>query len=191
MSNPLDNHASAEVAARVERRWAMLMVAFVSLLVAVVVFTGLHWAMMPPSRVELVNPETLHVSGEFVESNLGSAVETDGSVTVRILAQQYSFTPQCILVPANTPITFRATSADVVHGFLVTDTNLNSMVEPGYISTFRTTFDKPSDHLMPCHEYCGTGHQGMWAHVKVIDKDAFMQMANQAGNSARRLSCVK
>ncbi|MCX5539617.1 cytochrome C oxidase subunit II [Paraburkholderia sp. CNPSo 3076] len=191
MSNPLDNHASAEVAARVERRWATVMVAFVSLLVAVVVFTGLHWAMMPPSRVELVNPETLHVSGEFVESNLGSAVETDGSVTVRILAQQYSFTPQCILVPANTPITFRATSADVVHGFLVTDTNLNSMVEPGYISTFRTTFDKPADHLMPCHEYCGTGHQGMWAHVKVIDKDAFMQMANQAGNSARRLSCVK
>ncbi|MCP3710296.1 cytochrome C oxidase subunit II [Paraburkholderia sp. CNPSo 3274] len=191
MSNPLDNHASAEVAARVERRWATLMVAFVSLLVAVVVFTGLHWAMMPPSRVELVNPETLHVSGEFVESNLGSAVETDGSVTVRILAQQYSFTPQCILVPANTPITFRATSADVVHGLLVTDTNLNSMVEPGYISTFRTTFDKPADHLMPCHEYCGTGHQGMWAHVKVIDKDAFMQMANQAGNSARRLSCVK
>ncbi|WP_042260262.1 cytochrome c oxidase subunit II [Paraburkholderia heleia] len=191
MSNPLDNHASAEVAARVERRWAALMVAFVSLLVAVVVFTGLHWAMMPPSRVELVNPQTLHVSGEFVESNLGSAVETDGSVTVRILAQQYSFTPQCILVPANTPITFRATSADVVHGFLVTDTNLNSMVEPGYISTFRTTFDKPADHLMPCHEYCGTGHQGMWAHVKVIDKDAFMQMANQAGNSARRLSCVK
>ncbi|WP_321915425.1 cytochrome C oxidase subunit II [Paraburkholderia sp. J11-2] len=191
MSNPLDNHASAEVAARVERRWATLMVAFVSLLVAVVVFTGLHWAMMPPSRVELVNPETLHVSGEFVESNLGSAVETDGSVTVRILAQQYSFTPQCIVVPANTPITFRATSADVVHGFLVTDTNLNSMVEPGYISTFRTSFDKPADHLMPCHEYCGTGHQGMWAHVKVIDKDAFMQMANQAGNSARRLSCVK
>jgi len=191
MSNPLDNHASAEVAARVERRWAILMVAFVSLLVAVVVFTGLHWAMMPPSRVELVNPQTLHISGEFVESNLGSAVETDGSVTVRILAQEYSFTPQCILVPANTPITFRATSSDVVHGFLVTDTNLNSMVEPGYISTFRTTFDKPSDHLMPCHEYCGTGHQGMWAHVKVIDKDAFMQMANQAGNSARRLSCVK
>ncbi|WP_069267176.1 cytochrome C oxidase subunit II [Paraburkholderia nodosa] len=191
MSNPLDNHASAEVAARVERRWATLMVAFVCLLVAMVVFTGLHWAMMPPSRVELVNTQTLHVSGEFVESNLGSAVETDGSVTVRILAQQYSFTPQCILVPANTPITFRATSADVVHGFLVTDTNLNSMVEPGYISTFRTTFDKPSDHLMPCHEYCGTGHQGMWAHVKVIDRDAFMQMANQTGNSARRLSCVK
>ncbi|WP_296663257.1 cytochrome C oxidase subunit II [Paraburkholderia sp.] len=190
MSNQIDSHASAEVAARVERRWAVLMVALVCVLIAMTVFTGLHWAMMPPSRVETINPATLHVSGEFVESNLGSAVETDGSVTVRLIAQQYSFTPQCLVVPAGVPVTFRATSADVVHGFLITDTNLNSMVEPGYVSTFRTEFSQPADHLMPCHEYCGTGHQGMWAHVKVIDKDTFMKMATQAGN-ARRLSCVK
>jgi cytochrome c oxidase subunit 2 len=129
------------------------------------------------------------VSGEFIESNLGSALEADGSVTVRIVAQQYSFTPQCLLVPTDTPITFRATSADVVHGFLVTNTNINSMVEPGYISTFKTNFTKPADHLMPCHEFCGTGHQGMWAHVQVIDKAAFLKLAN--ANGARRLNCVK
>jgi len=191
MSNPTDSPASAEVAARAERRWAIAMVAIVALLVAIVVFTGLHWAFMPPSRVETIDPRTLHLRGsEFVESNLGSAVETDGSVTVRVLAQQYSFTPQCLIVPADTPITFRATSADAIHGFLVTGTNLNTMVEPGYISTFRTTFGQTGDHLMPCHEYCGTGHQGMWAHVEVVDKDTFMQMAAKAGN-ARRLSCVK
>ncbi|RQH02222.1 cytochrome C oxidase subunit II [Paraburkholderia dinghuensis] len=190
MSSPTDPHASADVAARVERRWAIAMVLLVSVLVAMVVYTGLHWAMMPPSRVETVDVTSLHMSGEFVEPNLGSAVESDGSVTVRLIAQEYSFTPQCLLVPAGVPITFRATSADVIHGFLITDTNLNSMVEPGYVSTFRTTFDRTGDHLMPCHEYCGPGHQGMWAHVKVIDKDSFMQMAAQAGN-ARRLSCVK
>ncbi len=99
----------------------------------------------------------------------------------------YWITPQCILVPANTPVTFRATSADVVHGFLITDTNINSMLEPGYVATFRTTVDKPRDHLMPCHEYCGTGHEGMWAHVKVIDRAEFDTLAS----SARRLSCVK
>jgi cytochrome c oxidase subunit II len=190
MSSPTDPHASADVAARVERRWATTMVLLMALLVAMVVFTGLHWAMMPPSRVETVDPRTLHESGEFVETNLGSAVESDGSVTVRLLAQEYSFTPQCLLVPAGVPITFRATSSDVIHGFLVTGTNLNSMLEPGYVSTFRTEFQQTGDHLMPCHEYCGAGHQGMWAHVKVIDKDSFMQMAAQAGN-ARRLSCVK
>ncbi|OXJ22038.1 cytochrome C oxidase subunit II [Burkholderia sp. HI2714] len=190
-TNPSDSHVSAEVAARVERRWATAMVLIIVVLVAMTIFTGLHWAMMPPSRVEVVNPNKLHVSGEFVEANLGSALESDGSVTVRVLAQQYSFTPQCIVVPADVPITFRATSADVVHGFLVTGTNLNSMVEPGYISTFHTTFNKPGDHLMPCHEYCGTGHQGMWAHVRVIDRAAFMQMATLPENQLRRLNCVK
>ncbi|SAL60198.1 cupredoxin domain-containing protein [Caballeronia telluris] len=189
-TNPPPSH-SHEVAERIEKRWAMVVIAIVTVLVAMVIFTGLNWAMMPPSRVETVRPETLHVSGEFIESNLGSAVEADGSVTVRIVAQQYSFTPQCLLVPADTPITFRATSSDVVHGFLITNTNINSMLEPGYISTFKTTFNKPGDHLMPCHEYCGVGHQGMWAHVRVIDKSAFMQMAAGLPANSRRLSCVK
>ncbi|XRD90836.1 cytochrome C oxidase subunit II [Dyella nitratireducens] len=162
-----------------------MMVSIMALLVGVMIFTGLHWAMMPPSRVETINPSTLHVSGEFVESNLGSAVEADGSITVRIIGQQYSFTPQCIVVPAKTPITFRVTSADVIHGMLITGTNINSMVEPGYISTFKTEFEQTGDHLMPCHEYCGVGHEAMWANVRVVDKDAFSKMAAKAG----RLTC--
>lgn len=185
------NSSSHEVTERVERRWAALVIVIIGVLVAMVVYTGLHWAMMPPSRVETIRPETLHVSGEFVESNLGSAVEPDGSVTVRIVAQQYSFTPQCILVPAGVPITFRATSSDVVHGFLITKTNINSMLEPGYVSTFKTTFEETGDHLMPCHEYCGVGHHGMWAHVKVIDRAEFTQMAARLPANSRRLSCVK
>ncbi|XRD86189.1 cytochrome C oxidase subunit II [Dyella acidisoli] len=161
------------------------MVSIIALLVAIMIFTGLHWAMMPPSRVETIDPSTLHVSGEFVESNLGSAVEPNGSVTVRIVGQQYSFTPQCIVVPSKTPITFRVTSADVIHGMLITGTNINSMVEPGYISTFKTEFERAGDHLMPCHEYCGVGHEAMWANVKVVDKDVFSKMAA----NTRRLTC--
>ena len=180
------NSGSHDVAERVERRWAFVVLAIVTVLVAMVVYTGLHWAMMPPSRVEIVQPASLSVSGEFIESNLGSAPEADGSVTVRIVAQQYSFTPQCLLVPTDTPVTFRTTSADVVHGLLVTDTNINTMVVPGYIATLTTSFDHPGDHLMPCHEFCGFGHQTMWAHVKVIDKATFFEQARQS----RRLSCV-
>ncbi|MBP0588921.1 cytochrome C oxidase subunit II [Paraburkholderia sp. LEh10] len=181
--SPDSGHAVAE---RAERRWAYFVIAIVVFMLALVVYSGLHWAMMPPSRVETIDPSRLQMSGEFVESNLGSAVETDGSVVVRFVAQQYSFTPQCLLVPADTPITFRTTSADVVHGLLVTDTNINTMVVPGYVATFSSTFDKPAEHLMPCHEFCGFGHQTMWAHVKVIDKAAFFEQAKQN----RRLSCV-
>jgi cytochrome c oxidase subunit 2 len=182
-----DPNDDSDIAARVERRWAIFMCGIIAVLIAIVIFTSLHWAVMPPSRVETINPTTLHIAGEFIESNLGSAVDPDGSVTVRVIGQQYSFTPQCILVPADTPITFRATSADVVHGFLITDTNVNTMLEPGYVSTFKTTFDQPGEHLMPCHEFCGVGHEGMWAHLKVIEKSAFYKMAS----TARRLSCVQ
>jgi cytochrome c oxidase subunit II len=175
-----------EVAARAERRWVWFVAAIIVLMLAVVVYSGLHWAMMPPSRVETVDPTRLQLSGEFVESNLGSAVEPDGSVLVRFIAQQYSFTPQCLLVPADTPVTLRTTSADVVHGLLIADTNVNTMVVPGYIATLTTRFAQPGDHLMPCHEFCGFGHQTMWAHVKVIDKAAFFEQAQHT----RRLSCV-
>ena len=177
----------AAIAARIEKRWAMLCVGLVAALVGMAIFAGIHRATMPQARIETANPQTLHLSGEFIESNLGSGVEPDGSVTIRAVGQQFSFTPQCMLAPADTPITFRATSADVVHGFLIDHTNINTMLVPGYISVLPARFDAPGDHRMPCHEFCGLGHQGMWAKVKVIDKAAFFKMAADQ----RRLSCVE
>jgi cytochrome c oxidase subunit 2 len=148
---------------------------------------GIHQATMPQPRVETVNPATLHLSGEFVESNLGSALEPDGSVTVRLIGQQFSFTPQCVLVPVDTPITFRATSADAIHGFLIQNTNVNTMLIPGYIAVQNARFVDSGDYLMPCQEFCGFGHEGMWAKVKVIDKNEFQLKA--AKN--KRLNCVE
>jgi cytochrome c oxidase subunit II len=181
-----DSH-SAELAALVERRWATLCVLIVAVFVVVAAFAGLHQVAMPQARVETINPTRLHLGGEFVETNLGSALEPDGSVTVRAVGQQYSFTPQCMLVPTDTPITFRAASPDVIHGFLIEGTNVNAMLVPGYVSTISARFDKPGDHLMPCHEYCGVGHEGMWAKVKVIDRAEFLKMAD----TKPRLSCVE
>jgi len=189
MSDNIRENLSVDIVHKIEQRWAILMSAIMLILTLTVVFTGLHWAMMPPSRVETIRISSLATTSEFAESNLGSAASKDGAVIVRILAQQYSFTPQCILLPANTPITFRATSADAIHGMLVTGTNINSMIEPGYISTFKTVFPRPAEHLMPCHEYCGTGHQAMWAHVKIIDRDTFLEMLKRKGPNGR-LDCV-
>ena len=182
----LPPHDAEAVALRAEKRWAIVVGLIVLMLVAMMVFTGLHWAAMPPSRVETVDPRTLHISGEFIESNLGSAVEADGGVVVRVVAQQYSFTPQCIVVPVDTRVTFRATSSDAIHGFIVGTTNANTMLVPGFVATFTTRFPKTGEMLMPCHEYCGTGHEGMWAHVRVVERDAFL---SQAANG-ERVSCV-
>lgn len=181
-----DHSASTTTAARVERRWAALSIALVLLMICVAAFSGLHYAVMPQARVETVNPATLHLSGEFIESNLGSVFEPNGSVTVRAVGQQFSFTPECIVVPTDTLITLRATSADVVHGLLIEGTNVNTMLVPGYVSVIQMRFDKPAEHAMPCHEFCGIGHQGMWGKVKVIDKGAFLDLASKR----KRVTCV-
>jgi cytochrome c oxidase subunit 2 len=185
-SHPSHN-AGAEIAERIERRWASVSIVIVVILAGMAAFAGIHQATMPQARVETVDPAKLHISGEFVESNLGSAVEPDGSVTVRVIGQQYSFTPQCILVPADTPITFRATSADVIHGFLIQQTNVNTMLVPGYLTVQNARFARPAEYLMPCQEFCSFGHEGMWAKVKVIDKSEFLSTAA----NRRRLSCVE
>jgi cytochrome c oxidase subunit 2 len=181
-----DHSAGEAVAARVERRWATLSIAIVGLLVGMAGFIGIHQATMPQGHVETADPRTLHLSGEFIESNLGSAVEADGSVTVRAIGQQYSFTPQCVVVPMETPVNFRATSADVVHGFLIEGTNINAMLVPGYVSVLPVRFKALGEYVMPCQEFCGIGHQGMWGKVKVIDKAAFQKLST----TRRRLTCV-
>lgn len=186
MSALESGHGSEAVAVAAERRWAWVVGAIVALLVAMMIITGLHWAAMPPSRVETVDVKTLHLKGEFVEGNLGTAVGPDGKVTVRLVAQQYSFQPQCIVVPVDAPVTFRATSTDAIHGFIIGTTNANTMLVPGFVSTFTTSFHKTGESLMPCHEYCGTGHEAMWARVQVLAADDFLAKSR----AGERLSCV-
>ena len=176
--HPASGHTEgAATAARIERRWAVVSLGIIAVLVVMATYAGVHQAIMPRAWMETVDPRTLHIAGEFVESNLGSAVEPDGSVTVRAIGQMYSFTPQCIVVPVDTPVTFRVTSSDVVHGFLIEGSNVNTMLIPGYVSRITTRFTAPSDRAMPCHEFCGTGHQGMWGRIKVVDKATFQALA--------------
>jgi cytochrome c oxidase subunit 2 len=180
------DHGPENVAVAAEKRWAIVVGLIILLLLAVMVFTGLHWAAMPPSRVETINPQTLHLSGEFVESNLGTSMGPDGKVVVRLIAQQYSFEPQCIVVPAEMRVTFRGTSTDAIHGFVIGTTNANVMLVPGFVATFTTSFKKPGEHLMPCHEFCGTGHEAMWARLQVIEPDEFLARAS----GGKVVSCV-
>ena len=180
------DYDAEHIAERAERRWAFIVIGIIGLLVAMMIATGLHWASMPPSRVETIDVRRLHLEGEFVESNLGTAVGSDGKVVVRLVAQQYSFTPPCIVVPADTPVTFRATSTDAIHGFIVGTTNANTMVIPGFVATFTTAFRETGEALMPCHEYCGTGHEAMWAKVQIVPRQQFLERAR----SNERLTCV-
>jgi len=125
---------------------------------AIFLTAGLH-AVQPPSHVETVDPTTLANDPEFGKP--GIVTRADGSVVVSVVAQTFSFSPDPIEVPANRPVTFRLTSADVVHGFEVIGTNANAMAIPGYVSQFTVTFRQPGEYIVGCHEYCGTLHHNM------------------------------
>jgi cytochrome c oxidase subunit II len=190
-NNPLlqplpDGIVPAVEVARTEKRWLIAMVSLLIIMMAVVVFSGAMGAIHPPSNVERIDPTTLHLKGEFAESNLGTAQERDGSLTARLVAEQYAWVPECVKLAADTPVKFRVTSTDVVHGFLLPTTNVNTMAVPGYVAEVRTRFTRPGVYRMPCNEFCGNGHHGMWAHVVVLPKQQFPTLA-----LTERTSCVQ
>jgi len=164
------------VVIKTERRWLYIAAAMLGIMLGVIVATGILQALHPLSYVETTDPTRLHIKGEFVESNLGSALEPDGSVTVRMIAEQYNFAPQCVVVPGNTTVRFRLTSPDVTHGLIIADTNTNAMIVPGFVSEVRTQFARVGEYRMPCHEYCGFGHHGMWALVRVVSAQQFRDL---------------
>jgi len=156
-----------------ELLWAFGVGVLVAAVLGMIVFTALTRNINPPSNVERIDPKTLHLSGEFAEQNLGTSVGADGSVTVRAIATQFMFVPRCIAVPRGRPVTLRFATPDVIHGLLITGTNVNTMVVPGFVSQVYTTFTSTGDLLMPCHEYCGLGHSEMWATVQVVPDNEF------------------
>jgi cytochrome c oxidase subunit 2 len=159
--------------ARIEIRWALWMGGIVLLILGLIVITSVSMGINPPSNNELVDPKSLHRSGEFTEANLGTQIDPNGRVVARIIATQFNFVPACVKLPANRPVTLRFATPDVVHGITVTGTNVNTMIVPGYVSQVHTVFRTTGRLLMPCHEYCGLGHSAMIGRVQVVPPEQF------------------
>lgn len=156
-----------------ELRWALVVAGIVAVILGAILFAALTMHINPPSNREFADPKTLHTSDEFTEANLGTRVEADGKVVARMIATQFNFVPDCIVVPAGREVTLRFTTPDVIHGILVAGTNVNTMIVPGYVAQVHTRFTRTGDLLMPCHEYCGLGHSQMVATVRVVPPAQF------------------
>jgi len=176
--------ATEQDVARSELRWAAIVGGFVMVTMGLTLFAALALHRNPPSNLERIDPKTLHLSGEFTEPNLGTKVESNGQVTTRIVATQFAFVPNCVVVPEDREVTLRFASPDVIHGILVSGTNVNTMVVPGYVSQVHTIFRTTGNLLMPCHEFCGLGHSQMLAHVRVVPQSEFRPDAQGRANCA-------
>ena len=150
---------------RYERYWMWAATGMLALFTGAIVATALVGSAHPPSHIETVDPETLDVAGEFASPGVVNG--PDGGVTVVMRAEFYVFRPTVVRIPAGRPVTFRITSADVLHGFQVVGTNVNLTVAPGYVSEVTTRFDTPGEYLVVCNEYCGLAHHLMQGSIVV------------------------
>jgi cytochrome c oxidase subunit 2 len=163
-----------------ERRYGVVVAVLVGLMLLAIVASFVLLGIHPPSNAETIDSTRLHLSDEFAESNLGVSTNPDGTVVVRLVMARYLVHPQEITVPADTVVTFRVATPDVVHGLNVPGTNVNTMVVPGYVAQVRTQlqFREVRKHgianadgsvTVPlfCNEFCGFGHQSMWGRITV------------------------
>jgi cytochrome c oxidase subunit 2 len=148
-----------------ERLWLTFAAAMMVLFLAVITTAAVVDGIVPPSRVQTIDPTKVSQTPPFDKPGLRKIA--DGEYEAYYVARIFSYTPDTITVPVGAHVTFYVTSGDVEHGFSIPETGVNTMVTPGWVSSVSHTFRTPGTFLLICNEYCGAGHQTMAAKVVV------------------------
>lgn len=110
-------------------------------------------------------PACLPYDASYLEPRI---VQVDDSTfQVFCVAQMWNFEPTEIFLPVGAEVDFYLTTKDVVHGFHISEVNVNMMAVYGGINKSSAKFTEPGIYPIICHEYCGSGHQHMKAEVIV------------------------
>lgn len=153
-----------------EKLWIWISLGVLALMFGAIFYAYAAMGIDTPSNVETIDSTRLHLTEEFAEDKLGVKQNPDGSVTVTLVAARYAIHPQRIEVPVDTPVTFRIATPDVLHGLHIQNSNMDTMVVPGYVSQISTAFPQAGEYPMFCNEFCGLGHHYMWSKVVVVPK---------------------
>ncbi|KOO49009.1 cytochrome B5 [Viridibacillus arvi] len=141
-------------------------------LIVFLLITGImafHNGSHPPSAKNTINYEKVDEIAPFNNPGVHKVEGKDWDYEAVVVASAFYYDPPILEVPVGAKVKFIATSKDVVHGFEVAGTNINMMLEPGYISEYVTTVDKVGEYLIVCNEYCGVGHAQMHSMLKVVE----------------------
>jgi len=167
---------------KLEKKWATISLLIAGLFVSVILGSAFFHGTHAPSNVETIDSAKLHLSEEFAEDKLGATQNPDGSLTVRMVAGRYGFFPKTLTLPAETNITFRWVSLDVIHGVHIPMTNMSTMIVPGYVAQVKTLLHQTGEYPLLCNEYCGMGHAHMWSNIKVVSKEQWQTLNKQGEN---------
>jgi cytochrome c oxidase subunit II len=150
---------------RYERWWMTFGIAMLLIFMATIFFAAFAEGFNPASDTQTIDPTKVSSTPPFDHPGLHR--NADGTYDAYYVAQIFSFNPAKITIPVGSMVTFYATSADVVHGFQISQTDVNMMVMPGWVNDASHRFTRPGTYLLICNEYCGIGHQNMFATIEV------------------------
>ncbi|TQS74376.1 cytochrome B5 [Ornithinibacillus gellani] len=154
-----------------EKIWLLFGTATLLVFLTVVGISAFYMGNQPPSCAVTLNPEKVHETAPFDEPGLKQLGDNEYQLT--IVASAFNFdvgnNEKLIQIPKGATVHFNVTTTDVVHGFELAGTNVNMMLEPGYISTYTNTFKNTGKFTLVCNEYCGAGHHLMAATIEVIE----------------------
>jgi len=157
-----------------ERIWMIGTGAMLTLFFSVIAYEAVAMGRMPPSHIETIDPKKVLSDDRF--NPQGVRVGSDGAVHAHVVGLMFTWLPGELTLPAGTPVTFHLSSIDVTHGYQIVRTNAQTMVIPGYVSQFTSTFDA-GEYLIVCNEYCGVGHHTMFAKLHVVPADQWQAPA--------------
>lgn len=143
-------------------------------LVVFLLITGImafHNGSHPPSAKNTINHEKADQIAPFDNPGVHKVSGKDWDYEIVVMASAFLYDPAVLEVPVDSKVKFIATTKDVIHGFEIAQTNVNMMLEPGYVSEYVTTVNKVGEYLIVCNEYCGVGHAQMHSMLKVVDKE--------------------
>ena len=149
-----------------EKLWLGLSVGLILLLIGSVTYgaVGPGVAMIADDP-EPVEPGALDEDDRFAEPRVEQVGENEYAAYV--VAYQFAFEPDPIVVPENSRVTLYVTSRDVIHGFA------NTMVVPGEVSEITVEVGEPQEYGLLCNEYCGAGHHVMEGSVRVVSDSEY------------------
>lgn len=150
---------------RAEKLWLAFGIGMLIVFLGIIGAAALSENMIPPSHLQTIDPTRVAQTPPFDHPGLKKT--GPNAYDAYIVAHIFAFEPPSITVPTGSQVTFYVTSPDVVHGFFVTNTAVNMMIIPGWVSSATHVFRQPGSYLLLCNEYCGSGHHFMYGSVEV------------------------
>ncbi|MDE3839332.1 cytochrome B5 [Bacillus methanolicus] len=152
-----------------EKIWLIFGVGMLIVFLSTVGVSAFYLGNQPPSCLATIDPEKVDETAPFNKPGLKKVEGKDWDYELVFVASAFTYEPAQVQVPKGAKVKVIATTKDVVHGFEMAGTNINMMLEPGYISEIVTTFDKAGEYTLVCNEYCGVGHHLMTSKIEVVE----------------------